>query len=373
MLSTLVAMSNHYGADPDFVLAGGGNTSYKDAQHLYIKGSGTTLATITAEGFVKMERCRLAAMLTTSYPADAAARERQVLQDMMDARAVGEEHKRPSVETLLHDLFAYTYVVHTHPSLVNGLTCGARGKEIARELFGDRIIWIDCIEPGYVLAMTLYEKMKQYKAATGQDADVILLQNHGLFVAADTQEGIAEKTAFVVEALRSRVSQVPDLTPVEQPSVQDIVTFLEPVWTRAHKAENGAVATLSNVQVLRFTESKAAFEAVSSAYSPDHIVYCRPYPLYIPAERLSQAEEEIAAYTAHYGYAPKVLAVPGLGCFAWGPNEKTASIAAVVFQDACKIAVYTQAFGGPLFMSESMIDFIVNWEVESYRSKMSEK
>ena len=48
-IKSLVGMSNKYGADAEFVLAGGGNTSYKTDDTLYIKGSGTSLATITEE------------------------------------------------------------------------------------------------------------------------------------------------------------------------------------------------------------------------------------------------------------------------------------------------------------------------------------
>ena len=40
-LNALAKMSNKYGSDSNFVLAGGGNTSYKDEEYLYIKGSGT--------------------------------------------------------------------------------------------------------------------------------------------------------------------------------------------------------------------------------------------------------------------------------------------------------------------------------------------
>ena len=58
-INALVAMSNKYGADEEFVLAGGGNTSYKTADTLYIKGSGTSLATITVDGFVKIDRAEL--------------------------------------------------------------------------------------------------------------------------------------------------------------------------------------------------------------------------------------------------------------------------------------------------------------------------
>ena len=50
-LNNLVAMSHKYGADPAFVLAGGGNTSFKTDDELYVKGSGSSLATIKAVSY----------------------------------------------------------------------------------------------------------------------------------------------------------------------------------------------------------------------------------------------------------------------------------------------------------------------------------
>ena len=64
-LSTLVKMSNTYGSNPAYVLAGGGNTSVKDETTLYVKGSGTQLATIKAEGFVDMDGARIDKVLVT--------------------------------------------------------------------------------------------------------------------------------------------------------------------------------------------------------------------------------------------------------------------------------------------------------------------
>ncbi len=46
LLDALVEMSHAYGADPELVLAGGGNTSVKFDDHLLVKGSGTALADI---------------------------------------------------------------------------------------------------------------------------------------------------------------------------------------------------------------------------------------------------------------------------------------------------------------------------------------
>lgn len=123
-LSTLVKMSNTYGSNPAYVLAGGGNTSVKDDTTLYVKGSGTQLATIKAEEFVKMDRARLNEIMKTEYPADDVKRESAYLADVMAAVTDDDKTKRPSVEALLHNLFAYTYVLHVHPTLVNGLTCG---------------------------------------------------------------------------------------------------------------------------------------------------------------------------------------------------------------------------------------------------------
>ena len=127
-LSTLVKMSNTYGSNPAYVLAGGGNTSVKDDTTLYVKGSGTQLATIKAEEFVKMDRARLNEIMKTEYPADDVKRESAYLADVMAAVTDEDKTKRPSVEALLHNLFAYTYVLHVHPTLINGLTCGKGAK-----------------------------------------------------------------------------------------------------------------------------------------------------------------------------------------------------------------------------------------------------
>ncbi|MBR4184368.1 MAG: class II aldolase/adducin family protein, partial [Clostridia bacterium] len=141
-LETLVAYSNRYGADAGFVLAGGGNTSMKTGDTLWVKGSGTSLATITEEGFVKMDRAKLAASWEKTYSADQAAREAEVLADMMAAKLPGEEAKRPSVETLLHDLFPQKFILHVHPSRVNALTCSKEGRDGVKRLFPDAV-WVD--------------------------------------------------------------------------------------------------------------------------------------------------------------------------------------------------------------------------------------
>ncbi|MDR1440474.1 MAG: class II aldolase/adducin family protein, partial [Clostridiales bacterium] len=122
-LAELAAMSNLYGRQARYVLAGGGNTSYKNESELYIKASGASLATVRPGDFVGLLRGGLDAIMAGEYErGDEARREAAVLADMMGARLAGSGGKRPSVETLLHNIFPERFVLHLHPALVNGLT-----------------------------------------------------------------------------------------------------------------------------------------------------------------------------------------------------------------------------------------------------------
>ena len=91
-------------------------------------------------------------MWTKKYPDNSKEREAEVLEDLMNARTASSKTKRPSVETSLHDIFPQTYVVHLHPAIVNGITCGINGQKVTKELFPDAI-WIPEIEPGWTLAV----------------------------------------------------------------------------------------------------------------------------------------------------------------------------------------------------------------------------
>ena len=90
ILNTLTAFSNRYGKDTELVLAGGGNTSAKEGNTLYIKASGTALATIRPQEFAAMDRAKLASMMDKTYPVEDAQREAAALSDLMDARLPGQ-------------------------------------------------------------------------------------------------------------------------------------------------------------------------------------------------------------------------------------------------------------------------------------------
>ncbi len=346
-LILLQEMSNRYGGDSSYVLAGGGNTSYKTTDTLYVKGSGTSLATIRAEDFVRLERKKLDAMWEKTYSADEKTRESEVLADMMAARLEGET-RRPSVETLLHNLFPQRFVLHVHPAAVNGMTCGREGKALSARLFPESV-WVDACKPGYILAEICRGQLAEYKTRTGKDAGLLFLQNHGVFFAADSVEEIDRLAAFVMDGVNGVI--------------------------REGKERFGALLSdCLGTPCREFLNSPeiASFDPTLRSPTPDHIVYCKAnYAVVDTAVPEEQLRLTLAAFERENGYKPRVVIVKGQGAYVFGTDEKQLDTVKKVFLDHVRVAANAAFFGGYLPLSEELVDFIVNWEVESYRAKVS--
>lgn len=362
-LERLVTLSRLYGSDPAWVLAGGGNTSYKDADTLWVKASGACLADIRSEGFCAMDRRALDAVWERTYPEAADEREAAVLADLLSARRPGEQ-KRPSVETLLHGFFPQAFVAHTHPAVVNGMTCGREGEKAVRELFPDEAVWVPFVDPGYVLARTAREAALAFRARVGRIPSVLFLQNHGLLVAADSPEDIMSISDSVAARLLGRIGRKPDRTP----SAVDAAVLARAGAALAALAPPRSFALhRADPDILGFSTDEAAFGPLSSAFSPDHIVYAGHEFLY--ASSPEELKAAWRAYRTRNGRDPRIVVVTGAGAFSVAGSARAAQTAMALFLDACAIAVYAQSFGGALHMTREKIDFIRNWEVERYRAK----
>lgn len=368
-LETLVSFSRRYGGDERFVLAGGGNTSYKDENYLYIKGSGTSLAQMTEDKFVKMNRGALADIWTKTYSEVTADREAEVLADLMLAREPGEGAKRPSVETLLHDLFPQKFVLHVHPATVNGITCSVNAKAAATQLFPESV-WVDESEPGYILAALCRGELASYAEKNGKAANLVFLQNHGVFFAADSEEELDALVGGVMAKIDEKITTLPDFTEVEVDTA--LAAEIAPAIRMLYDENgNAKVKFEANKTVLAFAESAEAFAPLTEPLSPDHIVYCKAEPLFVEYNGVESLKDAFNAFVARRTFKPKVIFVKGLGMFTVGATLKEAVTAAAVWRDAMKITVYAESFGGVSHMKPELADFIVNWEVESYRSKVS--
>lgn len=352
-IETLLSESRRYGSDDRFVLLGGGNTSYKKDGVLYVKASGRELATIGTTGFVQMDLARMENIWKNTYSSDDDEREEEVLKDMMACRLEGE-NARPSVEALLHALLPFSYVVHLHPALVNGITCSVEGERAIARLFPDAL-WIELVKPGFILAKIVRQRLALQQKETGKTANVIFLQNHGVFVGGESLEEIASLYDSMFKTIEDQLVRKPDFTPVAMDAKKQasIVATLE-------ELAGQTIFPVLNQELVHYLTSADAFAPVASSFTPDHIVYSGFKPLWVGEDE--SVAKAFGKYEKLYGNEPKVICVQNTGVFSVG--EKPLPL----FLDTVRVSVYTESFGGPQFMDEDMILFIRNWEVEKYRS-----
>jgi len=383
-LKELIAISRLYGEGTDFVIAGGGNTSVKDGERMAVKASGAALRGITEAGFVELSRKAVRQILTRDYGDEPLEREARIKADLLASRTAPEKGGRPSVEASLHESIGYRYVVHTHPFLVNALICAKNGEAEAERLFGDDALYLRYCDPGYTLAKRLEDELLKYRAAHGADPHVVLMENHGLVVAADTTAEIRTITEDVCARIRKYLRA--PLPSVEKGTVVPPVLTQVLPGLRMMLSEGGTAkvaAARSSDLIAHFLES-ANSEKVSLPLLPDDIVYCKSAPLAIgrggkagkkpggdPEALLAEFPRALEVYRKKWGYPPKVVLAEGIGLIGVEDSKRSVETVLDVFEDLMKVSFLSESFGGPRFLSPKDISFIDAWEVENYRRSVA--
>src|SRR5712691_5889541 len=202
-LTQLAARSRKLGADRSICNWGGGNTSAKadeidfrgcPARILWVKGSGSDLATCSEASFTGLYLDDIQLLLE---------RERMSDSEMVDylAHCFYEPGRpRPSIETLLHGFLPFTHVDHTHADATNYFACAADGEELARDCFGDDLIWIPYRRPGYGLAREVALAVR-----ANPHAKLVILAKHGLITWGETDEDCYASTLATISQARDYV------------------------------------------------------------------------------------------------------------------------------------------------------------------------
>jgi rhamnose utilization protein RhaD (predicted bifunctional aldolase and dehydrogenase) len=210
--ATLLTLSQNLGKpENDYAILGEGNTSAQiDEETFWVKASGQSLRTLQPEGVVKVRFDAALAMLNGPDLSDDETR-----AALAAAKADPQTPGHPSVETTFHavclQLPDVNFVGHTHPTVINQLTCSAAFETaISGRLFPDEIVLcgvmplvVPYVDPGLPLARELHRRLYEYIDTYGERPKVILLQNHGLIALAPTAEEIENIHAMAVKAART--------------------------------------------------------------------------------------------------------------------------------------------------------------------------
>ncbi len=387
LLNEVVGLSRRFGANAEFARGGGGNSSVKIDGVLYIKPSGTSLLELTPESLIGLNIEPLLELLDRSPGRAVAGGTDEVFEVAVAARVGVPDDRRPSVECLFHALFPERFVLHTHPTTVNALTCAKHGEEIAARLFGTTVLWVPYTDPGLPLARAIRDARRRHEERTNSAAPrVMLLQNHGLIVTGDSAREIEEASVGLVAALKAHLSGLPPIVwgqteRLETDGARSLVRAIAP-------ALRALLATGERLKLVTFDDSPLSISVAGSPLgrqfvlggplTPDQIVYAGSFPLLLEPAQAETPESlvetlagAIEARRATEAGPPIVVVVPGLGLFTAADSWAQADTARQVYLDAIGVSVDAQRLGGLRPLADKERQFIERWEAEAYRKRVS--
>ena len=423
ILAQLVARSRKLGADRSIANWGGGNTSAKadevdfrgrPARILWVKGSGSDLATVTEASFTGL-------FLDDVLP--LLERERMSDTEMVDYLAhcfYEPARPRPSIETLLHGFLPFAHIDHTHADATNYFACAVDGEALAQDCFGDDLIWIPYRRPGFGLARQVALALR-----AKPHAKLVILAKHGLITWGETNEACYASTLATITQARdyveARIAHAdcsshdksgsyggPRVAPVAAEERRNVASQVAPVLRGLVSAEQR--------QILRFEDSEGVLTFASSqdaprltkigAACPDHLVHTKPWPLLVewtPNQDVAALVEAlrtgVAAYVTQYlhyleanvhqdldpGAAtpayrasdaaadphPRVILIPGVGMFSTGKDAMMADVSAQLYHRAIAVMRGAEACGGFISLSDAESYAVEYWPLEQYKLKLA--
>lgn len=398
-LDQLVYRSNIIGADRRVCNWGGGNTSAKtivkdfrgrDVEVMYVKGSGSDLASMKAGNFTGLRMDDIRPL----FEKDEMPDEEMVaylVNCMIDVK-----HPRASIETLLHAFLPFKHVDHTHPDSIISLCCADNGKELAKEIFGDRFVWVPYIRPGFKLSKMIAEGV-----LANPNAELVLMEKHGLVTWGETsEEAYAQTIKIISEAeafIEARVNAATLFGGVKHAALPADVR--RSIAAQVMPTIRGAVSDAKKM-ILSFDDADDVLTFVGGERSPklsqvgaacpDHLVHTKVVPLFVDwtpnaddveglkAILKSSVEAYKEKYKAYFERnknegdvmfepAPRVILIPGVGMINTGKSWAMSQVSGALYHRAIAVMRGATALGEFVSLSENESYNVEYWPLELYK------
>jgi len=372
-LTMRVYTSQLLGRNQDLVLHGGGNTSVKIDKVLYVKGSGWNLDTIEKEGFSPVDLHTLIEMAGRETLSDT-----QMVKEQREAMS-DQTFPNPSIEAILHAIIPYTYVDHTHADAVVTLTNTPKGKELMQELYGENMLLIDYVMPGFELAKHIYTVTQtiDWKTLNG-----IILLNHGVFTFDDDAKRAYEKMIDIVTQAEEYLQK--NVTFFSNTSTGN--TDREIIQTLVHE-----VSVLRGCNIFPIVLDSDQAKALSTRpnlerlikqgeLTPEHVIRIKPFPAIIDGDSAVGIAQFSADYQTYFNtyrnethvcldLAPRYAIIKGLGAVALGKDEKESRIIADIVEHTITAILSGEQLGAWTSLSLAEMFAMEYWELEQIKLK----
>ncbi|MCP5353067.1 MAG: bifunctional aldolase/short-chain dehydrogenase [Chromatiales bacterium] len=387
-LDLRVYSSRLLGREPALVLHGGGNTSVKlretntvgEAEDiLYVKGSGWDLATIEAPGYAPVRLAHLLKLAELDELSDSA-----MVNELKTHMTIASA-PTPSVEAILHAVLPYRYVDHTHADAVVTITNTPDGEARIRELYGDRVVIIPYVMPGFDLARLV---ARLFPKQVGPNTIGMVLMNHGIFSFGATAKESYERMIELVSAAEDYLAghgawQLPEAVQTEElPPLRDNIARLR----AAISAQLGAPAVIcrrDDPRACAFTRRDDLVRiAQQGPATPDHVIRTKRVPL------LGRDVDAYAdAYRAYFNSnapksrvpvtmldpAPRVILDRVLGMLTVGRSAKDADIVGDIYAHTIGIIERAEKLDRWQALPAFDIFEVEYWELEQAKLKQGGK
>lgn len=387
-LGQRVYTSRLLGRDPSLVLHGGGNTSVKirerdifgrDREVLYVKGSGWDLETIEAAGFspCRMDHLQALAELPALTDLEMAAE--------LKVSLTRPSAPMPSVEAILHALIPAKFVDHTHADALISISNTNDGKKRVREVYGDRVLYVPYVMPGFKLARLSADVLA---AQSNPRAIGLVLENHGLFsfgeTAKESYERMIELVTLAEDYLAPRAKNAPPMpspAPSSAAQREEIATLRKAVSTALGAP---VILAVRDEPMLRAFAQRNDLAKISQQgpATPDHVIRTKRVPL-VGRDVAGYAADYARYFAAHAASvtprptmldaAPRVILDPTLGLCTVGRSAREASIVEDVYRHTIDIILRAEALGGWKALPAQDIFDVEYWDLEQAKLRQAGK
>ncbi len=383
-LAECVYGSRLLGSHPDLVLHGGGNSSIKDRARditgtsrevIHVKGSGWDMATIAPAGFAPMRLDRLRELLVLDQISDP-----QMVNELRCA-LVDASAPDPSIESLLHALLPHRAVLHSHADAVVTLSNQLEPAAHVRELYGDRVVVVPYVMPGFDLARTC-ARLWPEQADDGTMGMVLL--NHGLFTFGETMEVAYARHLELITAAEEHIAERRLRAPatssapveVEEGDPTALAFFRNEVSRAAGRPM--IVSRWTSPRVAEFLGRRDVESLLSRGpATPDHVIRTKRLPLLG-----TDVQAYVDAYEAYYERnrknrgdvemldpAPRVVFGPE-GLRTVGASAKDADAVRDIALHTLDIIEAGEAIGTYTALPEGDLFDVEYWELEQAKLRL---
>jgi rhamnose utilization protein RhaD (predicted bifunctional aldolase and dehydrogenase)/NAD(P)-dependent dehydrogenase (short-subunit alcohol dehydrogenase family) len=384
-LGPRVYSSRLLGRDKSLVLHGGGNTSVKLLEEnlfgekeevLYVKGSGWDLETIEAAGFapVKLDYVRRLGSLP-------ALSDSQMVNELA-THTLRAGAPAPSVETILHALLPHNYVDHTHADAVLSVSNAPDGEKRVRDIYGDRVVVIPYVMPGFDLAELC---AREFPKQAGAGTVGMVLLSHGVFSfaagARESYERMIELVSMAEEYLAARKSWSVGLPPAQAaPFRREEAAKLRsdasraagfPLLCRCNDAPD-FLGFARHPEVARLSQGGPA--------TPDHVIRTKRAPMLgrdvgnfvLSYEKYFEKNEKAAKERkTMLDPAPRMALDPELGFAALGRTAREVGIVEDLYRHTIEVILRAEALGGWRALDERHIFDVEYWDLEQAKLRQA--